>query len=72
MIAATGYRPALGPLVGHLGLLDSRGDPRVHGGAADAAVPGLHFIGFRNPITGALRELRSEATAIARALESVI
>jgi putative flavoprotein involved in K+ transport len=70
VIAATGYRPALEPLVGHLGLLDARGDPRVHGAAADPAAPGLHFTGFRNPITGALRELRSEATGIARAVQS--
>ncbi|MEP6640768.1 MAG: NAD(P)/FAD-dependent oxidoreductase, partial [Gaiellales bacterium] len=70
VIAATGYRPALEPLVGHLGVLDPHGDPRVHGAGADPAAPGLHFTGFRNPITGALRELRSEATAIARAVQS--
>jgi putative flavoprotein involved in K+ transport len=69
VIAATGYRPALDPLVGHLGLLDSSGNPRVHGGVTDPAAPGLYFTGFRNPITGALRELRSEAAAIALALE---
>jgi putative flavoprotein involved in K+ transport len=69
VIAATGYRPALHPLVGHLGVLDLRGDPRTHGAAADPATPGLHFTGFRNPITGALRELGFEATGIARALD---
>ena len=53
-------------------MLDSHGAPRNHGGTADPTVPGLHFTGFRSPITGALRELRSEAAAIARALESVI
>jgi putative flavoprotein involved in K+ transport len=65
VIAATGYRPGLEPLVGHLGLLGARGDPRVHGASADPAAPALHFTGFRNPITGALRELRSEAAGIA-------
>jgi putative flavoprotein involved in K+ transport len=70
VIAATGYRPALDPLVGHLGLLDVRGAPRVHGVATDPAQPGLYFTGFRNPITGALRELRSEAAGIARAIQS--
>jgi putative flavoprotein involved in K+ transport len=70
VIAATGYRPALEALVGHLGLLDAHGVPRVHGGDADPALPGLHFTGFRNPITGALRELRSEAAGIARAVQS--
>jgi putative flavoprotein involved in K+ transport len=67
IVAATGYRPALGPLVGHLGVLGRDGLPLYHGGAAHPAVPGLHFTGFRNPITGALRELRFEARAIARA-----
>jgi putative flavoprotein involved in K+ transport len=69
VIAATGYRPALEPLVGHLGVLDPHGDPRVHGAATDPAAPGLHFTGFRNPVTGALRELRREANGIARALD---
>ena len=32
IIAATGYRRGLEPLVGHLGVLDERGLPRVHGG----------------------------------------
>ena len=30
VIAATGYRPALERLVGHLGVLDDRGEPLVH------------------------------------------
>jgi cation diffusion facilitator CzcD-associated flavoprotein CzcO len=66
IVAATGYRPALVPLVGHLGVLRPDGLPVHHGGAVHPAVPGLHFTGFRNPITGALRELRCEAAAIAR------
>lgn len=70
VIAATGYRPALEALVGHLGLLDRRGAPCVHGADTDPAAPGVHFTGFRNPITGALRELRYEATAIAQRVQS--
>jgi putative flavoprotein involved in K+ transport len=68
IVAATGYRPALRGLVGHLGVLDDAGLPLRHGGDAHPDVPGLHFTGFRNPITGALRELRFEAAAIADAL----
>jgi putative flavoprotein involved in K+ transport len=64
------YRLELDALVGHLGLLDRRGEPRVHGADTDPAAPGMHFTGFRNPITGALRELRYEATAIAQAVQS--
>lgn len=72
IVAATGYRPALVPLVGHLRVLGPDGLPIHHGGAAHPAVPGLHFTGFRNPITGALRELRFEARAIGRALSAVV
>jgi cation diffusion facilitator CzcD-associated flavoprotein CzcO len=44
VIAATGYRRALEPLVGHLGVLDERGVPRADGEIA--AREGLWFIGF--------------------------
>jgi putative flavoprotein involved in K+ transport len=44
IIAATGYSTGLDPLVGHLGVLDSRGRPRAHGGPA--AAPGLRFLGY--------------------------
>jgi hypothetical protein len=62
---ATGYRAALGELLTDAdSLLDERGYPRVHG-ARDPAWPGLFFIGFANPITGALREAAIEAQRIA-------
>ena len=44
VICATGYRRKLEPLVGHLGVLDERGAPRVMG--EKRAAPGLRFIGF--------------------------
>jgi putative flavoprotein involved in K+ transport len=66
VIAATGYACALEPLVGHLGVLDDGGRPRAHG--ARPAAPGLHFIGFTNPLSGNLRELRLDARRIARTL----
>jgi putative flavoprotein involved in K+ transport len=68
VIAATGYRRGLEPLIGPLGLLDERGLPIVHGAVTHASAPGLHFIGYTNPVTGNLRELRRDAVAIARAL----
>jgi putative flavoprotein involved in K+ transport len=67
VIAATGYRPGLEGLVGHLGVLDRNGLPRYHGGAVHSGVPDLHFAGFRNPITGALRGIGRDATDIADA-----
>jgi cation diffusion facilitator CzcD-associated flavoprotein CzcO len=44
LIAATGYRTALEPLAGHLGVLDERGVPLQPTGGEVA--PGLRFIGF--------------------------
>jgi putative flavoprotein involved in K+ transport len=67
VIAATGYRRGLEPLVGHLGVLDERGHPRVGGGAEHAAAPGLFFIGFVPKLSGQLPDLRFQARAIARA-----
>ncbi|MFD6364392.1 flavin-containing monooxygenase [Streptomyces roseolus] len=63
VIAATGYRRALEPLVGHLGVLDDRGRPVRRG---PRHTPGLHFVGFANPISGMLREISMEAERIAR------
>lgn len=68
IVAATGYRRGLEPLVLHLGVLDERGAPLVHGAATHPRVPGLHFIGYTNPITGNLRAIANDARAIARAL----
>lgn len=65
VIAATGYRRALEPLVGHLGVLDARGRPVVHGGRTPKQAPGLYFTGFTNPISGMLRELARDAEKIA-------
>ncbi|MEV0303498.1 flavin-containing monooxygenase [Streptomyces prasinus] len=68
VIAATGYRPALEGLVGHLGVLDGRGRPVARGAGTPPGAPGLYFTGFTNPITGTLREAAIDAERIARAL----
>ncbi|KAA6221233.1 NAD(P)/FAD-dependent oxidoreductase [Streptomyces albofaciens JCM 4342] len=68
VIAATGYRRGLDDLVGHLGLLDERGRPRVHGARTLPSAPGLHFTGYTNPISGMFRELALDARRIARAV----
>ncbi|BBZ28952.1 monooxygenase [Mycolicibacterium madagascariense] len=44
VIAATGYRNGLAPLVGHLGVLTDAGRPMAHGDVA--AAPGLWFHGL--------------------------
>ncbi|MET7339951.1 NAD(P)/FAD-dependent oxidoreductase [Streptomyces sp. NPDC005547] len=66
VIAATGYRRVLEPLVGHLGVLDGRGRPVVHGARTPKQAPGLYFTGFTNPISGMLRELARDAERIAK------
>ncbi|WP_405779743.1 flavin-containing monooxygenase [Streptomyces sp. NBC_00859] len=68
VIAATGYRRALEPLVGHLGVLDGRGRPVVHGRRTPKQAPGLYFTGFTNPISGMFRELAIDARRIASAI----
>ena len=70
VIAATGYRTGLEPLVGHLGVLDDHGSPRVTGGEA---APGLRFVGFvpRPALLHALgREAQRAARGIVRARRS--
>jgi putative flavoprotein involved in K+ transport len=66
VIAATGYRPGLEEMVGHLGVLDARGLPRVHGGAP--AAPGLFFLGYTVSLRGMLRDIAADARRVARAV----
>ncbi|AKJ12497.1 monooxygenase [Streptomyces incarnatus] len=68
VIAATGYTRALEGLVGHLGVLDGRGRPVVHGGLTPAQAPGLFFTGYTNPISGMFREMALDAGKIAKAV----
>jgi cation diffusion facilitator CzcD-associated flavoprotein CzcO len=64
VIAATGYRCGLEPVVGHLGVLNERGVPRdVDGEAA----PGLRFIGF-NPRPGQIGHMGGQAKRAANAI----
>lgn len=70
VIAATGYRRGLEKLLGHLGILDQKGTPRVHGEVAASEAPNLYFIGYSNPLSGNLRELGIDARRIARKVAS--
>jgi hypothetical protein len=67
VIAATGYSRGLEPLVGHLGVLDEHGAPRVHGGPP--AAPGLRFIGYA-PRPGQIGYMGREARRAAREIAS--
>ncbi|WP_353812158.1 NAD(P)/FAD-dependent oxidoreductase [Mesorhizobium sp.] len=46
VVAATGYRTGLEPMVGKLGVLDGKGVPLFNGGDHDPTLPGLWFTGM--------------------------
>jgi len=69
VIAATGYRCGLEPLIGHLpGVLRTDGRPAISGARHVPGAPGLFTIGFQVPVSGQLPELRRDARAIGTAI----
>ena len=66
VIAATGFRAGLEPLVGHLGVLGPRGLPLKTDG--EPALPGLWFVGFVPTLGGQLREGSRAAAKVAAAV----
>ncbi len=71
VIAATGYRRGLEPMVGHLDVLDADGIPRAF--AAEPAAPGLRFVGYVHipaQLRYSGREAKRAAKAIARELRA--
>jgi cation diffusion facilitator CzcD-associated flavoprotein CzcO len=70
IIFATGYRPGLGNLIhGFETIADARGRPHRFG--EETGIPGLYFVGFKNPPTGALREIALEAPRVARSIQKI-
>lgn len=67
VIAATGQRPGLEELVGHLGVLTPSGRPYHHGGDEDENAPGLYFLGYRIP-PGQLPDMGIDSSSIARSV----
>jgi putative flavoprotein involved in K+ transport len=65
VLLATGYRPGLEPLVGHLGVLDPQGRPRAGPGRPAPGAPGLWFVGYWPHLEGALRTHPGEARRVA-------
>ena len=69
IIFATGYSSNLGQVIENFETIrDLRGRPQSSG--EKTAIPGLYFVGFKNPSTGALREIALEAPRIARSIRS--
>jgi putative flavoprotein involved in K+ transport len=66
VIAATGFAMDLAPLVGHLGVLDERGSPRVL--APEAALPGLYFLGYEPSPAGLLWKMARQSPRMAEAM----
>jgi hypothetical protein len=68
VLLATGYGPALEPLVGHLGALGPDGKPLAPGGCVE---DGLCFLGFANAISGNFREIGLESRRLAHTVTTV-
>jgi putative flavoprotein involved in K+ transport len=63
VVAATGFRPGLEELVGHLGVLDGDGHP-----VAAVPLPRLGFVGYRTPLGGTLWAIERDAREVVVAL----
>lgn len=70
VIAATGYRTGLEPLLGHLGVLDDQGQPLCPMGEADPDNPGLWFTGYRAVMQGYFHAAGVAAARIADRIEA--
>jgi len=66
VICATGYRPALGPLAGHLVALDEYGMPPFTGPSPSPACPGQWFFGLDRSIYGNMHIHRRQARQLAQ------
>ena len=69
VVAATGFRPGLEPLVGHLDVLDERGRTRVRDVQEPLTAPGLHFLCYEITLGGTFRLAGKEATRLARVVQ---
>lgn len=71
IIFATGYTQGLEKLIkGFEAIADARGRPDQFG--EETGISGLYFVGFKNPPTGALREIALEAPRVARAIRTAV
>ena len=65
VILATGYRPALQELIDVPELLDAEGAPRTE---QDSTSRTIHFVGYRNTMTGLLRQVGIDAQRLAETI----
>jgi putative flavoprotein involved in K+ transport len=69
VVAATGYRCGLEPMVGHLGVLNERGVP--HAAQGQEAAPGLRFVGYR-PLPAHINHMGREAKLAAKQIDGAM
>lgn len=71
IIFATGYTPDLEKVIkGFDTIADARDRPHRFG--EETGITGLYFVGFKNPPTGALREIALEAPRVARHIRTTV
>jgi cation diffusion facilitator CzcD-associated flavoprotein CzcO len=70
VICATGYRPGLEDMVGHLGVLDDSGTPVPHGPDGAPHARELYFVGITVQLAGLLREIGRDARAVGDRVEA--
>lgn len=68
VICATGYRPGLEAMVGHLGVLDESGSPPRSGALSHPKYGGLWFMGMTPQLPGVFYTARFEAKKLSRAV----
>jgi hypothetical protein len=68
IICATGYRPGLEQMVGHLVKLDEHGMPPFTGASSSPLHPGLWFFGLDRSIYGNMHVHRRQARHLAQAI----
>ena len=68
VICATGYRPGLETMVGHLGILDESGSPPQTGAVSHPNYGGLWFMGMAPQLSGVFYTARFEAKELSRAV----
>lgn len=72
VICATGYRPGLEGLVGHLGVLDETGHPTHPGPIPHPDYEGLWFMGMTPRLPGVFYAARGEAKHFARKVQRLL
>jgi putative flavoprotein involved in K+ transport len=68
VIAATGYRTGLGPVLGPLGLLDERGLPTIGAQGGTGEARDLYVVGLAILLSGYLREIGRDTRRVTAAI----